>query len=257
MTITTKPIEASQDFIDCLNPKKSLRTWLKQALAEDDLALFFMYTDPPSKEECRYGVQFIDRATLPITPNAYTSYFRRDSTWSPIHYGTEFMGFTDATPLLSGEWLEEFEKVNQLNNADLRHDGESTLTLVPRSDVRLHKTQIRTDNVYTRCGTQSSNANVVRPYKWAVLARKSAFNPRLRSWFGDGEDASWAYTSYPADYLLFDFRGGIPLTVGTVGSEADIWLGAQTSITETYRGRHYVYPSSVEIARVHVPSIGG
>ena len=254
MAITTKPIEASQDFIDRLNPKKKLRAWLKQALLEDDLALFFMYTDPPSEAECQYGVQLIDKAALPLEPNAYYSY--NGGRFSPNYWGTNFMGFTDAATLLSTEWLEDFEKVNLLNGSNIDHDGSSTLTLVPRSDVKLHKTAIRTDSLFTRCGVYATSANVVRPYKWAVLARKSAFNPRLRSWFGDAEHPHSRGTSYPADYLLFDFRGGVPLTVGTFGSEANVWLREQRDINHNQYKASYTYPSSVEIGRVHIPSIG-
>ncbi|MCP4528720.1 MAG: hypothetical protein GY833_22830 [Aestuariibacter sp.] len=255
MSLNAAPIGASQDFLTSLNPKASLRTWLKEALADDDLALFFMYTDPPSETESKYGVQLIDPAALPRSANAFHSY--AGGRFSPWYSGTEYMGFNDAATLLSAEWLEDFEKINQLNGASLEHDGSSTMCLVPSADVKMHKTGVRYSNSYTRCGTYYSNANKRGAFKWAVLARKSAFNPRLRSWFGDGEQPHSKGTNYPADYLLFDFRGGIPLTVGTYGSEADVWLGEHLDHFRSFpRGGAYVYPSSVEIGRVHIPKVG-
>tara|TARA_B100000700_G_scaffold311500_2_gene393796 strand:+ start:205496 stop:206266 length:771 start_codon:yes stop_codon:yes gene_type:complete len=255
MSNVAELIGVSQDFVTSLSPNTSLRKWLKDALADDDLALFFMYSEPPSETECKYGVQLIDPASLPIAPNAYSER-KNTGTWSRYYYGTEFMGFTDAATLLSAEWLEDFEKISQLNGVSSGHDGSSTLCLVPASDVKMHKTSIRYDSPFTCCGTDDANAWVVAPYKWAVLARKSAFNPRLRSWFGDGEVTGLYSASYPADYLLFDFRGGIPLTVGTYGSEADIWLGEQWVILDPYRGKTFMYPSSVEIGRINIPKLG-
>lgn len=253
MSTLVKQVNMSQDFVDRLNPKKNLRTWLKQALAEDDLALFFMYSNPPSEDECRYGVQFIDPSSLPIAPTAY--YSNSGGRFSPRYWGTGMMGYADAATLLSSEWLEDFEKVNQLTGASLDHDGSSTLTLVPQGESKLQKTLFRYD-WYTRCGFFSSHVRTVRPFKWAVLARKSAFNPRLRSWFGDGEHEHGRGTNYPADTLLFDFRGGIPLTVGTFGSEANIWLGHQLDTHHAQYKSFVAYPHSIEIGRVNVPLLG-
>lgn len=257
MTITAKPLSASQDFIDFLSPKKNLRKWLQNALADDDLALFFMYTDPPSPEECRYGVQLIDKDKLPIPPNAYSS--RISGHYSYAYQGAEFMGFTDAASLLSDDWLEDFEKLSQLKETPINHDGLSTINLVPSADSKSCRVPIRFNNPYTRTGLLLQSRWVDLPYKWAVLARKSGFNPRLRSWHSGRHSQSGYDTYYRADQLLFDFRGGIPLTVGTVGSDADVWLGEQLTYIDTARarGRSFDYPSSVEVSRVHVPTLGG
>lgn len=254
MTIAIQPINASQDFLDALNPKKSLRKWLQQALADDDLALFFMYTDPPTVEECNYGVQFIDRSTLPLAPRTFES--RTYGHSSSGYLGALFMGFTDAATILSNDWVEDFEKVSQLTGAPLEHDGKSTINLVPSADVKQAPIPIRFDNLYTRAGVDIRRKWTVRPYKWAVLARKSAFNPRLRSWHSGNHSADRENTYYHAEHLLFDFRGGIPLTVGSFGSEADVWLGEQRSYVEDRKARDYEYPSSVEVGRIHVPSLG-
>ncbi|MCP4528719.1 MAG: hypothetical protein GY833_22825 [Aestuariibacter sp.] len=256
MSNVAELIGVSQDFVTSLSPNTSLRKWLKDALADDDLALFFMYSEPPSETECKYGVQLIDPASLPIAPNAYYAYYGKGPTDGRRHMGNTFMGFTDATPLLSTEWLEDVEKLNLLNGTSYPRNERSTMTLVPNADVRLHKTKMRRENGYTRVGTWVYQANDVSPFKWAVLARKSGFNPRLRSWFGDGESAFRNGTNYPADYLLFDFRGGIPLTVGAFGSEANVWLGAQYTVDEAHRGETYVYPDAVEIGRINIPKMG-
>lgn len=256
MAITSKPLSASQDFIDYMSPKKSLRKWIQQALADDDLALFFMHTDPPSVQECRYGVQFIDVDSLPKKPNSYVS-VSGGSYWYQ-YSGSEFIGFTDAASLLSDDWLEDFEKVNQLKGTQFSHDGQSTITLVPQADTKNHKVPIRFTNPYTRSGLNFVDTGITRPYKWAVLARKSAFNPRLRSWHSGNYRDEFTGASYEADTLLFDFRGGVPLTVGEYGSEADIWLGEQLSFVSSRKtyGRSFEYPSSIEVGRVHVPQLG-
>jgi hypothetical protein len=253
MTISTEALTASQAFFDSINPAVSLRTGLAEALARGSLKLYFMYTPPPTREECQLGLQVIDPTNDPI---ALEPFKHVSSGYYLKHYeGQCYTGVGGEVKISPDEWQVAGDAIASITGSAPVVDNNAALSLVPRMPNKTNPLTFST-SWSDRHGVQAG-AERVMPYRWAFLADGDSVNTNERLWakFNNGVSINrYRGGSYlGASHAIFDFRGTIPLTIGEVGSNTNIWLGHQREFVESQNQQAFVYPATVECARIYVP----
>ncbi|MDK1290070.1 hypothetical protein [Pseudoalteromonas umbrosa] len=187
-----------------LNPINTLQQDLNGLLEAGELALYMMSTPPPTPEEALLGMQ-----TYNVTDYG--------SSGRIVHMTiTAMQECAGVFPLNPEQWALASDKRNQLLNLSQNPDTKSMMHLVPKEDI---------DAVTVRHSFEIRHRNLTlleRPVQWALLGR---VNDSLlgRTWFRHLRNASHGELISQNDRIL-DFRGMVPLSVGKVGSTANIWM---------------------------------
>ncbi|MDK1290071.1 hypothetical protein [Pseudoalteromonas umbrosa] len=196
-------VTISSGFKSALNPINSLGKDLTQLLEAGELAIFLMNTPPPTPQEVLFGIQTY-RVSDYGGSNKVVDHTRT--------FLSECMGVFQLKP---SDWVDAHEVASHLlGNAD-QGLARSSFHLIPseqRGNIELR----HTGSVVHRNAPPRGLAA-----QWALLGRASdSCNTRTYVRPG-GEERAILYSEQ--DRVL-DFRGMIPLTIGKVGSPANIWL---------------------------------
>lgn len=241
MDDTTNVIEASQAFLDQWDPRKALKRSLVDMFENDELAIYLMYSEPPTKEECLMGLQLVDVATLPLGSRQvwWDRSYRYNSDRNFIKVGSvAFAGRVDLD-------------TSQLTLVE--HDSDRfALRVVPKApnvEAPLAFSTSRYDRASRRDGERLTTA----PYKWAILAHKNALNQLTNTWHLPTNTSIRNSGELHLAQVLVDFRGGIPLTVGGFGTPANIWITSQYDDSQYTVDTSEVFPAQITLSSLSVP----
>lgn len=259
MTMITQPVTGSAAFWEQFDPVTQLKTNVKAALANGDLMLTFMVSRPPTREECEMGLQVLKANSddLPFT-DLHTYHW----TYNMAHNTP--VGLSHR--LVAADWANLHDVIAAQNNTAATENPTDLLSLVPATALsngaQWYFAQGQ-DTAWERGGQvrgSNNSADDVKPtpYRWALLTTYSMFQALERTWaVGAYKDPNTHEPDRVYDTCIFDFRGGIPLSVGTHSSNANIWLGHMEAELHTPPSNHTGYRASrqlgVNVARLHVP----
>jgi len=244
MTTSTEITSASPAFFDALNPSKALKNGLAEALAQNNLALYFMYSEQPTEAECRLGIQVVDTATLPHQD--------RVAVWSNSYYKRlGALACASRTSIASADWQHAHEAAALSTGKPVAPDMSTALHLIPKGSNRTMRLKM---GYYPEIGGHAPDQEVVAPYKWAFIACANFKDTQESTWLkintGTTITSRTSGRMLAASQMIFDFRGGIPLTVGPAGSSANIWLGQQSTTNRD----NFIYPDYVDVMKIYIPN---
>lgn len=250
MTIATEALTASPAFLDAFNPAKAFKKGLEEAFKQDALAIYFMYSEPPTEAELTLGIQVIDIDTLPHPPVAHTQYV---GNYTPYRFlRGSVMAVAGHCDLDPAKWGLTRDNIATAVGGEPVDDPASALSLTPRAPDR---------DVGLIFGSSTHKAahfpvNDVRvsPFKWAFIANRSFKSIHEDTWLKHNDGVGVSSARVLASQLIFDFRGTIPLTVGAFGSAANVWLGNQTEQYTSGYGYYIRRPDTVRAMRLNVPN---
>lgn len=254
-------INASPAFHKYFDPVTHLKKNLEFALEHDGLEIWFMGSRPPTREECEMGYQWLVQDDLPAQRGGVTQkpklggYGHDESQYLPVvgvhrlNHG-DWAELRDALPSLKGELLSLIPKT-------VLEGGAVSLTLGMVDDPAY-----RTTGVY---GLQAAAPWYPR---WALLMARGTARPTARTWCLTN-DQRWGVSLTEqlntTEKVLFDFRGGIPLSIGTRESSANLRIGhlgrQDRAWREHFKGRsgwnwytgHIEWYSTVQAFGLHIP----
>lgn len=250
MAIATEALTASPAFLDAFNPAKAFKKGLEEAFKQDTLAIYFMYSEPPTEAELTLGIQVIDITTLPHPPVAHMQYV---GNYSPYRYlRGRAMAVAGQCDLDPAKWGLTRDNIATAVGGEPVDDPASALSLTPKAPDRDVELVFGT---HTHKAAHYPHLDVrVSPFKWAFIANKNFKSIHEDTWLKHNDGVGVSSTNVSASQLILDFRGTIPLTVGAFGSAANVWLGNQTEQHSWGRYFNIRRPETVRAMRLNVPN---
>lgn len=234
-TIPLSSIETSSNFWESVDPLRRLAKTTQMAFQSGTLELWFMGTHPPTPEECRAGYQILRNGTDDMPPSEGVSWREYKSG---VDHGFPVQMIHNLDP---AQWIG-------LDAAMGQPPGNHLLSLVPASahsgfSISLTAGPSNLSNYYR--GSIRRDDNKPMLIRWALLRSRGGQSPRELTW-ATTVNRNTGYTNEaapdPEGPLIFDFRDGIPLTVGPRESNANLRIGAVQR-----------FSPRVELFSLHVP----
>ena len=258
MTMTTSPVTGSAAFWAQYDPVARLKANVKGAFDNDDLLLVLMVSRPPTREECEMGLQVLDSDS-------------DDLPFMNLHLHHESYGMGHNIPvglshaLVSADWAHLHDVIAARNSTPATENPNDLLSLAPATALSNGAQWYYAvgQDTYDNRGGQARGSYaqaplLPTPYRWALLTTKSMFQSMERTWArASNADPDTNELNYTHTTCVFDFRGGIPLSVGPHSSNANVWLGEMDANENAATGSSGHLRTSrqlgVNIARIHIP----